>query len=504
MNSSTSVQKLAIAFALILVLFLSGCSATEEPERTLVPCSPSAIPPSKTPASTPTEIATLTPAVAPIPQPASTPTPAATPIPPVSSPAPTAATPAYQVIHPNAGAILGLAFGSDNSRLTILATEGVFTYRGGSLQEKWRWTAPVARSMAAISPDGKWVAVVVEEDEKRRIDLWDIDSGRRLRSLSTDKQEYLYALQFSPDSRRLAASVGDGQVVIWDVNSSQVTRTLSYESGWHYLPNPPYGLDLAFSPDGKTLSAGYGYGLTLWNVETGVMISGETLCRGDTTYDQVYAPDGKTLLFACGPDGNPLGFLSFWDVPGQRLIDYWDECGSIHSLAYSPDGEMIAFGYHDGTIDIELPGPQMTCARMIYLTGHSKPQDAWDFKHEATVLAFSPNSKRLASGSLDGSVIIWDLSGMKRLPSPSGCTLELDRLIHANEGARLWSQPDASKGMVLMELTPGRSLYVLSDPVFGPLVRDRSLSGWFWQASLFPDGEISGWVWQERVQECKQ
>jgi WD40 repeat protein len=501
-NCSASARILAITFTLVLVLFMSGCPATEVQDSTLVPVSPSAMPPGETSVSIPTPIFTLAPTATPALQPAPSPIPTATPIPPIFSPAPTSDNPQYQVLHPNAGAILGLAFGSDNARLTILAAEGVYTYRGGSLQEQWRWPSPVDRSLTSLSPDGKLAAVVVEEKDRKRIEMWDTDSARRLRSLSEKEQEYFYGLQFSADSSRLAASVGDGQVVIWDVNNGQMTRTLNYESGWHYLPNPPYGLDLAFSPDGKIFSAGYGPGLILWNIQTGTQTIGETGCHGDTTFDQIYTPDGKTLFIACGPDAFPLGFLSFWDIRAQRLVDSWHECVSIHALAYSPDGEMLALGYYDGNIDIEFPAAQMSFSRAIRLAGHSGPQDAWTFEHEVIVLAFSPNSKRLASGSLDGSVIIWDLSTLKQDPSPSGCTLRLGQVIHSGEGARLWSQPDASKGMVLMELTPGQPLCLLSDPVFGPVTKSRSLSGWFWQVSLSPSGEISGWIWQDRVQEC--
>jgi WD40 repeat protein len=427
---------------------------------------------------------------------------------PTFAPAPTPTPPPSQAIYPNADSILGLAFGSDNARLTILAAEGVYTYRGGGLQEQWRWPSPVDRSLASLSPDGKLVAVVVEEKDRKSIDLWDTNIGRRLRSLSADNQEYLYALQFSPDSSRLAASAGDGQVVIWDVNSGQITRTLSSESGWQYLPDPPHGLDLAFSPDGETLSAGYGPGLTLWNVQTGTQTVGETLCRGDTTYDQVYTPDGRTVLFACGPFNYPLGFLSFWDVPEQRLSTYWDECGSIHSLAYSPDAEMAAFGYYDGWLELWAEEGQP-----ISWLGHGEPSESWypwdeegnliGAEHEVTALAFSTNGKRLASGSLDGSVIIWDLSSLKLAPSPSGCTLRIGQEVRADENARLWSHPDASRGEILSELIPGQSLYVLSGPVYGPVLRNRSLSDWFWEVSLTPDGESAGWIWQDRVEECQ-
>lgn len=428
----------------------------------------------------------------------STPTPE-----PTSTPAPTPTPPPNQLIQPNAGTILDLAYSTDGTRLTILTEEGLFSFQNSLLDEKLRWPLDPHRYTVAVSPDGKFAAISGKLENKTGVHLWNAISGQYMRTLTTDTQSWANTPVFSNDGRWLAGNIDDGLIAIWNVNTGQLARTIYTKEAANYTFD-----EMAFSPDGKIISAGSSSQLFLWSLETGELAIGETLCRGDITYDQAYSPDSKTLLIACGPFDYPLGFLSFWDVPGQKLSTYWDECGSIHSLAYSPDGEMVALGYYDGWLELWSENGQP-----FYWLGHAEPRESWyawdddgnliGVEHEITALAFSPNSKRLASGSLDGRVFIWDVSDLKLVPSPSGCTLRIGQQILAEENARLWSRPDASKGSIAIELIPGQSIYILSGPVYGPVLRNRSLSGWFWEVSLTSGGESSGWIWQDRVEECK-
>ncbi|MDP6451027.1 MAG: hypothetical protein QF773_09430, partial [Lentisphaeria bacterium] len=69
--------------------------------------------------------------------------------------------------------------------------------------------------------------------------------------------------------------------------------------------------------------------------------------------------------------------------------------GSVNSVAFSPDGRLIASGSWDETIKV---WDSASGREVMTLTGHS---------HWVNSVAFSPDGKRLVSGSYDATVKVW-------------------------------------------------------------------------------------------------
>jgi WD40 repeat protein len=72
--------------------------------------------------------------------------------------------------------------------------------------------------------------------------------------------------------------------------------------------------------------------------------------------------------------------------------------GVVTSVAFSPDGSILATGSHDQTIKLwdATTGHELTALR-----GHTG---------NVYAVAFSPDGTLLASGSLDGTVRLWDMA----------------------------------------------------------------------------------------------
>jgi hypothetical protein len=134
---------------------------------------------------------------------------------------------------------------------------------------------------------------------------------------------------------------------------------------------------VAFSPDGKTIAAGYSGsdddfgsvgGVVLWDVAARKRLVGDQLSmkKGEVV-SVASSPDGKTI--AAGFYGDGSGVV-LWDVTAhRRLVDEPLAVieGNVSSVAFSPDGKTIAAGYgHYGVLmwDVDLESWQRRAGRI--------------------------------------------------------------------------------------------------------------------------------------------
>lgn len=104
--------------------------------------------------------------------------------------------------------------------------------------------------------------------------------------------------------------------------------------------------------------------------------------------------------------GNTDGIVRLWDVTtGMERAALTGHKAPVRTVAYRPDGKVLATGCDDGTTK-------------LWDLSTRKEQTAFA-GHKAAIrsIAFSPDGKLLATGCEDGTVKLWDLAeGSERVP----------------------------------------------------------------------------------------
>jgi WD40 repeat protein len=275
---------------------------------------------------------------------------------------------------------------------------------------------------------------------------------RRLEGHTLD----VMAVAFAPSGKELASAGWDGTIRVWDLAIGRCRRCI--RTGNDHV------LDIAFSPDGQFLAAGFRYGRvvdvqyrdyqnTAWfPVEPSGQSPPDWILPevtwhtpGSATKSVSFTVDGKSLL-TCGQDGRLLLWdlarrTTKWVIPHAQLtkgrlrpdgaavagvssqvgegVIVWhrgsrgtfsskprilqlpnDACSSV---AWAPNGQSLAAAFESGKIAWWEPD------------GESLPVIREGHRGAAGAVAFSPDGRLLLTAGKDGLIHMWDNSTHSRV-----------------------------------------------------------------------------------------
>lgn len=158
--------------------------------------------------------------------------------------------------------------------------------------------------------------------------------------LQTGHSKVVQAVVFSPDKRYVASGSFDSTIKIWDIESGRELRSLTGHLGAVKA--------MAWSPDGKWLaSGGNDRTLRIWDVETGQETG--KFDEGESTVDVVaISADGRRI--ASGGSGNRVLVRDM--ASRSTVLTLEDHQAPITAIAFSPAGDLLATGSEDERVNI--------------------------------------------------------------------------------------------------------------------------------------------------------
>jgi len=234
----------------------------------------------------------------------------------------------------------------------------------------------------AFSPDGNMLATASFDGNYL---LWEIPSGLFKKTLGKDRSisKYIFAGSFSPDGDKFALGVG-GSVEILGLAPAKVKKIINkdMEHSQRWIRG------IAYSPKENIIATGIGRDLILWNTIIGTTMGNhdcESLIR-----NLAFSPDGNTIAISTSND------TLLWDTQTSTLKHTLDG-NSI--VAFSPDGKTIATS-NSWKRMVQLWDTK-TGASKNRLTGHGS---------EVKSIAYSPDGNIIATTGEDGTVLLWNLT----------------------------------------------------------------------------------------------
>lgn len=246
---------------------------------------------------------------------------------------------------------------------------------------------------------------------QKQIILWDLNSGEQIKKL--ESEEFYRNIAFNKNGEKIIATLQDGTVQLWDIKSETKIFSRTNKSYINAIIDPG---DRLIAIVNNT----YNTKVEIWNIHSENCISIDKNSEFYLSSDITFSPDGQILLVEEFCKDAKDGFIyssdtiSLWNVNTEKNIHRLTKI-TAHGLIFSPDGNLIAgeSNYYDAAVIFDFnSGEQLKIFR----------EENNYHNSEITCIAFSSDSKLLASASYDLTIRLWNIETGKQIKLIEGHT----------------------------------------------------------------------------------
>lgn len=270
----------------------------------------------------------------------------------------------------------------------------------GQILDEWEGHSDRV-SRLVFSPNGNWLLSAGSWDGT--LLLWDVATGEVIRSLGADgtgHTDYINSVQISPDGETAISVSSDRSLILWDLGTGAVLQKLVHSNRVPSVAYHPTENLAVFGDDAGTIA--------VWNLTTGTVERIFNPEHQGWILSLAFSPDGQFLLSSSGQLSNgPMdNSLRLWRFnTGEEIRQFGSFNSNVNSVVFSPDGLYLIAG--TGNL-IGDPGESR-----VHLFEVETGTELAVFERHSNVVwqvAFSPDGLTVYSASWDGFLYIWDVS----------------------------------------------------------------------------------------------
>lgn len=256
----------------------------------------------------------------------------------------------------------------------------------------------------------------------KSVRVWDIGSAKAEAKMKFEGHTAgVNDVSWDPTSKFLVSASDDKTLIIWSIDSKEKTNVLEGHTTYVFC--------CCFNPQGSIIASGsFDETIRLWSTRDGKCLR-ELPAHSDPVTSVDFNRDG-TMLVSSSHDG----LCRIWDVSnGHCLKTLIDESSPPVAFAtFSPNGKYILVGALDSAIRLWSYLDESKIMKTY--RGHANEKYCLI---STFLIREADGTKRVASGSEDGDIVIWDLNSKKVVQRISGRRGETSTPADGHSGAVL-------------------------------------------------------------------